>query len=51
MLWKPELLTVARHYSVDVKTSMRKLQIKILLVQDLVDEDILAKEALEVIPE
>ena len=51
VLRKRELLNVAKHYGVDVNTSMRKLQIKRLLVQDLVDEDILAEDALKGIPE
>ena len=43
-LKKPELLAVAQHYETSVKTSMRKIEIKRLLVQDLVDEEFCLKK-------
>ena len=50
-LKKVELVQVAKHYGVVLKTAMRKSEVRSALVQYLVDEELLPESCLDTIPE
>ena len=50
-LKKVELVQVAKHYGVVIKTAMRKSEVRSALVQYLVDEELLPESCLDTIPE
>ena len=47
-LKKTELIAVCKHYNVKIKTSMRKNEIKQVLVETLIDEDIMSESEFEI---
>ena len=49
-LKKSDLITVGKHYHLDVKQTLRKDEIKRIIIQHLVDEDMMSEDVLNQIP-